>query len=59
MDNFIFTALILVFGAYIEALISTTYALKGKKEFAIKLDLIFRIGYPILFLILLIIFWVK
>ena len=57
MDHFIFSALILVFVAYLEALISTTFAYKGKKEFAIKLDIIFRIGYPILFLILIIIFW--
>jgi len=59
MDHFIFTSLVLVFVAYIEALISTTFALKGKKEFALKLDLIFRIGYPIVFLILLILFWFK
>lgn len=59
MDNFIFTALILVFLAYLEALTSTTFALKGKKEFALKLDFTFRIVYPFLFLIVLYVFWVK
>jgi len=59
MDNFIFTALILVFLAYLEALISTTFALKGKKEFALKLDFTFRVVYPFLFLIVLYVFWVK
>ncbi len=59
MDHFVFTSLILVFFAYVEALVSTTFALKGKKEFALKLDLIFRIAYPILFLIIIIVFWVN
>lgn len=57
MDHFVFTSLILVFFAYVEALVSTTFALKGKKEFALKLDLTFRIAYPILFLVIVIIFW--
>jgi hypothetical protein len=59
MDHFIFTALVLVFIAYIEALVSITYAHKGNKEFARRLDLIFRIGYPIIFLLIIYIFWIK
>lgn len=59
MDHFIFTALVLVFVAYIEALVSTTYALKGKNAFALRLDLIFRIAYPIIFLIIVFIFWMR
>ncbi len=59
MDHFIFTALILVFIAYLEALVSTTFALNGKKQFALKMDMTFRIGYPIIFLITILIFWVK
>ena len=57
MDSFIYTSLILVFGAYLEALTSTTFALKGKKEFALKLDFTFRIVYPFLFLIVYLVFW--
>ncbi|MCF6171196.1 MAG: hypothetical protein L3J66_09490 [Bacteroidales bacterium] len=59
MDHFIFAALVLVFVAYLEALVSTTFALKGKKEFALKLDFLFRIAYPVVFLLILYIFWVK
>lgn len=58
MDHFIFTTLALVFFAYLEALFSTTIALNGKKEFALKLDFAFRIAYPIIFIIVLIVFWV-
>ena len=58
LDNFVFTTLGLVFFAYIEALVSTTYALNGKKDFALKLDYIFRIAYPIIFIIILLVFWV-
>ncbi len=57
MDHFIFTTLMLVFFAYLEALVSTTFALRGKKAFALKLDFVFRIGYPIIFLIIIYIFW--
>jgi len=57
MDHFIFTTLVLVFVSYLEALVSTTYALKGKKVFADRLDLVFRIGYPLIFLVVFIIFW--
>ena len=59
MDHFVFASLVLVFFAYLEALISTTFALKGKKEFALKLDLVFRIGYPFIFLVILFVFWIK
>ncbi len=59
MDHFIFVTLALVFFAYLEALVSTTFALKGKKELAFKLDLTFRIGYPIIFLVILFVFWIK
>lgn len=58
MDHFIFTTLVLVFVSYLEALVSTTYAVKGNKKFADRLDYTFRIGYPIVFLIVFIIFWV-
>ena len=57
MDHFIFTALVLVFIAYIEALVSITLAHKDKKELALKLDYSFRIAYPILFLIVIYFFW--
>jgi hypothetical protein len=59
LDHFIFTALVLVFIAYIEALVSITNAHKGRKEFARRLDLIFRIGYPVIFFIVIYIFWIK
>lgn len=57
LDHFIFTALLLVFFAYLEALISTTFAMRGNLKLAKKLDLIFRIGYPIVLLILVLIYW--
>jgi len=59
MDHFIFTSLILVFIAYLEALISTTFALKGKQKLALSLDMFFRILYPILFVIIIYIYWVE
>ena len=59
MDHFIFATLVLVFFAYVEALVSTSFALKGNKEFALKLDLVFRIGYPVVFLVILFMFWFK
>jgi hypothetical protein len=59
MDHFIFTSLILVFIAYLEALISTTLALKGKKKLASNLDMVFRISYPVLFLIIIGIYWIR
>ncbi len=58
MDYFIFITLLLVFLSYVEALVSTTFALKGKKEFALKLDFSARIVYPIVYLIIIIYFWV-
>jgi len=57
MDHFIFTALVLVFVAYIEALVSITYAHKNKKKIALKLDYSFRIGYPVIFLFVIYFFW--
>jgi len=59
MDHFIFTALVLVFIAYLEALISTTFALKGKLKLALSSDVFFRIAYPILFAIIIYIYWVE
>jgi len=58
MDYFIYSALVLVFLAYVEALVSTTNALRGKKEFAKKIDLISRFVYPVLFLIIMLYFWI-
>jgi len=58
MDYFIFTSLVLVFLAYLEALTSTTFALKGKKDFALKLDFTSRIVYPIIYLVVILYFWV-
>ena len=49
--------LVLVFVAYIEALVSITYAHKNKKEIALKLDYSFRIGYPVIFLFVIYFFW--
>ncbi len=57
MDYFIYTSLLLVFLAYLEALTSTSIALRGKKELALKLDFVFRIVYPFLFLIVLLVYW--
>ena len=57
MDHFIFTALLLVFLAYIEAIVSITYAHKNKKEIALKLDYSFRIAYPVVFLFVIYFFW--
>lgn len=59
MDHFIFTSLVLVFFAYVEALVSTTIALKGNQKLALKLDFICRITYPVIFIIILIVFWIK
>jgi len=59
MDHAIFSALVFVFVAYIEALISTTLALGGKQQLALKMDLAFRIGYPVLFLIYIFVFWIR
>jgi len=59
LDHFIFTTLGLVFFAYLEALISTTIALNGKVILAKKLDFGFRIGYPIIFAIVIYIFWIQ
>ncbi len=59
IDHFIFTTLIMVFFSYMEALVSTTFALKGKKVFAQRLDMVFRIGYPIIFVVIIFIFWIR
>jgi hypothetical protein len=59
MDHFIFTALVLVFIAYLEALISTTFALNGKLKIASRMDIIFRVLYPFLFLIVIIVYWIR
>ena len=59
LDHFIFTTLGLVFFAYLEALVSTTFALNGKKKLALRLDMVYRIGYPIIFAIVIYIFWLK
>jgi len=58
LDHFVFTSLILVFVAYLEALVSTTFALKGNHKLALKLDFVFRILYPVLFLIIYLVFWI-
>jgi hypothetical protein len=58
MDYFIFTSLVLVFLAYLEALTSTTFALNGKKDFALKLDFTSRIVYPIIYFIVILYFWI-
>jgi len=58
MDYFIFTSLVLVFLAYLEALTSTTFALKGKKDFALKLDFTSRIFYPIIYFVVILYFWI-
>ena len=57
-DYFVFTSLVLVFLVYLEALTSATYALNGKKEFALKLDLTARIVYPIIYFIVILYFWI-
>ena len=58
MDYFVFTSLVLVFLAYLEALTSTTFALNGKKDFALKLDLTARKAYPIVYFIVILYFWI-
>ena len=57
MDHFIFASLLLVFIAYLEALISVTFASKNKLELAQKLDFSFRIVYPVIFLFIVFFFW--
>lgn len=58
MDYFIFTSLVLVFLAYLEALTSTTFALNGKKDFALKIDFTSRIVYPIIYFVVILYFWI-
>jgi len=57
MDHFIIASLALVFIAYLEALISTTFALNERKALALRMDFIFRIVYPVAFLIVILVFW--
>jgi len=59
MDHFIFATLMMVFLAYLEALISTTLAFKGKKQIAVKLDYVFRIAYPIAFIFIVYMYWIR
>ena len=58
MDSFIFLSLALVFLAYVEALISTSFALQGEKEFAMRLDRWSRVIQPVAFLLIVVYFWV-
>lgn len=57
MDHFIFASLLLVFVAYLEALVSVTLAYKNKLVQANKLDYSFRIIYPLVFLFIIFFFW--
>lgn len=58
LDYFIFTSLVLVFLTYMEALTSTTFTLKGKKDFALKLNMRSRIVYPVIYFIVILYFWI-
>jgi hypothetical protein len=58
LDYFVFTTLFLVFMAYMEALVSTRFALRGKKELALKLDYMSRLIFPSVFILIIIFFWV-
>jgi hypothetical protein len=58
MDYFVFAALLIVFLAYTEAVISTSLALKGRQETAAKLDFWSRFIYPVFFLLIIFYFWV-
>ena len=58
MDYFVYSVLTLVFLAYLEALVSTTYALKGKIEFAKKVDHWSRYVFPTGFAIIMGYFWI-
>lgn len=58
LDYFIFITLFLVFLAYLEALISTSFALNGKKELALKMDLWSRFLFPAIFILIIILFWI-
>ena len=49
--------LFVVFVAYLEALISTTFALNERKALALRMDFIFRIVYPVVFLVVTLVFW--
>jgi hypothetical protein len=59
IDHFIFTSLLLVFFAYLEALVSVTIAAKGKVKMALNLDKAFRFGYPVLYLLLIYYYWIN
>ena len=58
MDYFVFSALLLVFLAYTEAVISTSFALNDKKDFALKLDTWSRYLFPLFFFIIVIVYWI-
>jgi len=58
LDYFVFITLFLVFMAYLEAMISTSFALGGKKDLALKMDRLSRFIFPGLFITALILFWV-
>lgn len=58
LDYFIFTTLFLVFLAYLEALLSTSFALSGRKEFALKMDFWSRFIFPAMFGIIIMLFWI-
>ena len=58
MDYFIFSVLSLVFMAYLEALVGSTIALRGNKDFALKLDRWARGIFPTIFLLIIFYYWV-
>lgn len=58
LDYFIFITLFLVFLAYLEALVSTSFALGGKKEIALKMDFWSRFIFPAVFLLIIVLFWI-
>lgn len=58
IDHFILASLFLVFVSFLEAMTSTTISLNGNSALALKIDFVFRIIYPIIFLIIVLYFWV-
>jgi hypothetical protein len=58
MDYLIYFSLSLVFLAFLEAIITTKLAATGKKELALQFDRYSRWIFPVLFAIVLFIFWI-
>ena len=52
-DSFLLWSLILVFTALMEAIATAALVNFGKEELALKMDKVFRVGYPLVFLVII------